>query len=30
MTAEMYNHCKKELEDALASKDEMRIKAGGN
>lgn len=27
MTAEMYNHCRKELEDALASKDEMRIKA---
>lgn len=27
MTAEMYNHCKKELEDALDSKDEMRIKA---
>lgn len=27
MTEEMYTHCKRELEDAIASKDEMRIKA---
>lgn len=27
MTEEMYSHCKRELEDAIASKDELRIKA---
>lgn len=27
MTEEMYSHCKRELEDAVESKDELRIKA---